>query len=104
MHQSKLDLFRRNPDLVDYANKLVATAKFKLLMEALRDAHPKNFRQAGEHIGDNAHYKLGRIDGYDEFENNINLAAVPMDEPSSHLEATFSYEAALPETVPVKIK
>jgi hypothetical protein len=61
-----------------------------LLREALRESHPKNFRSQGQHIGDNAHYKLGRIDGYDEYENNLVTAGI-LELPSSHtLTSTFS--------------
>lgn len=66
-----LEQFRSDKQLVSWFAAVAATAQFGQLLEALRDSHPKNFRARGEHLGDNAHYKLGRIDGYDEFENNL---------------------------------
>lgn len=66
-----LDEFRSDKQLVGWCKALFQTSQWQLLREALRESHPKNFRAQGQHIGDNAHYKLGRIDGYDEFENNL---------------------------------
>lgn len=84
-----LSQFRQNPELVAYAAKLIAQPRFQALLAALREQHPKNFRGLGEHIGDNAHYKLGRIDGYDEFDNNLMSAAIPKAETNAPLEPTF---------------
>jgi hypothetical protein len=83
-----LEQFRKNKQLVGWAKSLFATENFKLLIEALCDSHPKNYRVKGEHIGDNAHYKLGRIDGYDEFHNNLDSAAIPEIAPEN-ISSTF---------------
>ena len=85
-----LKQFRSQPALVEYASKLISNPKFQLLMEALREEHPKNYRAKGEHIGDNAHHKLGRIEGYDEYESNMLLAAVADTPVSQEIEASFS--------------
>lgn len=69
-----LDEFRSDKQLVRWCQNLFQTPQWLLLRDALRESHPKNFRAQGQHIGDNAHYKLGRIDGYDEFENNLIAA------------------------------
>ncbi len=85
-----LEQFRSDKALVGWCQNLFSTEQWKLLREALRESHPKNFRSQGQHIGDNAHYKLGRIDGYDEFENNLVTAAVPETLPAHLLASTFS--------------
>jgi hypothetical protein len=72
-----LDQFRSDKQLVSWCAALFQTSQWQVLREALRESHPKNFRAQGQHIGDNAHYKLGRIDGYDEFENNLISAGTP---------------------------
>ncbi len=85
-----LDQFRTNKELVNWCQALFATDQWKLLKEALRESHPKNYRSQGQHIGDNAHYKLGRIDGYDEYENNLISAAIMDILPTQLLESKFS--------------
>jgi hypothetical protein len=84
----RLDQFRQSEEMVTYAAKLLASAKFKVLLEMLQDEHPKNYRQRGQEIGDSASYTLGRINGYDELIDNIKAASVAAL-PEIQLEATF---------------
>lgn len=81
--------FRSNPSLVEYASKLFSNSKFQLLLEALRVEHPKNYRAQHGHVGDNAHHKLGRIEGYDEYETNMLMAAVAETPMAEQLQASF---------------
>lgn len=84
-----LDEFRSDKQLVSWWAAVSQTSQWQLLREALREGHPKNFRQQGQHIGDNAHYKLGRIDGYDEFDNNLTEASVQKTLVDIVLASTF---------------
>lgn len=84
-----LDQFRADKQLVSWWAAVSETSQWQLLREALRESHPKNFRAQGQHIGDNAHYKLGRIDGYDEFDNNLASAGHPSTIVETVLASTF---------------
>ena len=71
----KLDDFRSNPDLVGYAAKLLASPKFKALLEMLREEHPKNYVSPVV-TEESASHKLGRIEGYDMYESNLMASGV----------------------------
>lgn len=84
-----LDEFRSDKQLVAQAAALLQASWFQQLLEALRESHPKNFRAQGDHVGDNAHHKLGRIYGYDEFESNLLSAAKHNPIVETPLASTF---------------
>ena len=84
-----LDQFRSDKQLVGWCQAPFQTSQWQVLREALRESHPKNFRAQGQHIGDNAHYKLGRIDGYDEFENNLITAGIFASLTDQTISSTF---------------
>jgi hypothetical protein len=84
-----LDQFRSDKQLVSWCQQLFQTPNWQRLRDALRESHPKNFRAQGQHIGDNAHYKLGRIDGYDEFENNLISAGILNIPADQTISSTF---------------
>ncbi len=85
-----LDQFRTDKGLVAWSQQLLKTPEFVLLLECLREGHPKNYRTSmkGLPISDHA-IQLGRIYGYDEFESNLLSAATLVQPPSSTLVPTF---------------
>jgi hypothetical protein len=81
--------FRSQPALVEYAAKTLSNPKFKVLLEVMREEHPKNYRNEKDLREESANKKLGRIEGYDEFEANLLAAAVPEMASHEEPEATF---------------
>lgn len=81
--------FRTQPALVEFAARTLNNPKFKMLLEVLREEHPKNYRDSKDIREESANKKLGRIEGYDEYEANLLASGVPEIELSAELEATF---------------
>lgn len=83
--------FRSNKDLVEYAQAIFNQKKFKLLLEALAEAHPKNFRFTRPGLPESDHaLLLGRIFGYDECINTLLSAATMEDNVIQPLVPTFA--------------
>jgi len=91
--------YRSNPALVEYAAGLLASKKFRELLETIRAEHPKNYRilARGQPESDHALF-LGRILGFDEFDNNLMAAAVPEAPASEPIQATFAPEPVTEQT------
>ena len=85
----KLDQYRTDPALVEYASKLLATAKFKILLETLMEEHPRFYREGIPTRDETASHKLGRIEGYDEFVANLLAAGTPSGFDKPLPDATF---------------
>ena len=86
-----LQEFRSRPDLVEYANSIFSQKKFKLLVEALNDSHPKNFRSTRAGLPESDHaLLLGRIFGYDECINTLLSAATMTPIIDQTLTPTFA--------------
>lgn len=91
-----LDEFRSDEDLVSWAAKLYSSQRFRVLMEAISESHPKNYRADKPGLPESDHsLKLGRIYGYDECLNNLATAAIFKQREDEMPEATFG---APPET------
>lgn len=85
----KLSDFRADKELVSAANRVLSDPVFKVMLDVLREEHPKNYRKAGEEVSFFASHKLGRIAGYDEFESNL-LKMTEISKPQETLTATFA--------------
>lgn len=85
-----LKQFRSTPSLVEYASKTLNNPKFRVLLEVLREEHPKNYRTEKDLREESANKKLGRIEGYDEYEANLLSAAVPEVVIDTDVPATFA--------------
>lgn len=85
-----IDQFRKDRELVLWFNVLLNDAKFRLLLEALDEGHPRHYRDnlKGLPASDNS-VKLGVIYGYDEYKNNLMSCATFTVEPKP-LESTFA--------------
>jgi len=71
-----IDQFRKDRELVQWFNSLLSQERFRLLIEALDEGHPRHYREniKGLPESDNS-VKLGVIYGYDEFKNNLMSCA-----------------------------
>jgi hypothetical protein len=82
--------YRSNPALVQYAQGLFASKKFQQLLEAVRNEHPKNYRTNVRGLPESDHaINLGRVYGFDEFDNTLMSTAMPEIPENQTLEATF---------------
>jgi len=84
-----IDQFRKNRELVQWFNVMLADGRFRLLMEALDEGHPRHYREniKGLPESDNS-VKLGVIYGYDEYKNNL-LSCATFAVELKPLESTF---------------
>lgn len=89
-----IEQFRKDRELVQWFNSLLSQERFRLLLDALDEGHPRHYREniKGLPESDNS-VKLGVIYGYDEYKNNLMSCATFAVEPKP-LESTF----AKPET------
>lgn len=85
-----IDQFRKDRELVQWLNSLLSQERFRLLLEALDEGHPRHYREniKGLPESDNS-VKLGVIYGYDEYRNNLMSCATFAVEPKQ-LESTFA--------------
>lgn len=91
----KLDQYRSDPVLVEYAAKLLSQPKFKVLLETLLEEHPRFYREGIPTRDETASHKLGRIEGYDEFVANLIAAGTSPTFNKALPDATF--ESVKPE-------
>lgn len=71
-----IDQFRKDKELVQWLNSLLSQERFRLLLDALDEGHPRHYREniKGLPASDNS-VKLGVIYGYDEYRNNLMSCA-----------------------------
>jgi hypothetical protein len=71
-----IDQFRKDRELVQWLNSLLGQERFRVLLDALDEGHPRHYREniKGLPESDNS-VKLGVIYGYDEFRNNLMSCA-----------------------------
>lgn len=84
-----LQEFRKDKAMVASAAAALSNPIVKVMLDVLREEHPKNYRAADDHTGYNAPFKIGRICGYDEFETNL-LKLATVDKPQEEMTATFA--------------
>lgn len=69
-----LEQWRQNPQLAEWAHKVMNSAEWQMLMKIMeRSEHVRHFDQNCEPI-----QKLGRIEGWDLYDKRLNEAAVPL--------------------------
>lgn len=82
--------FRNSTTLVAYAKSIFEQENFKLLLEAVRNEHPKNYRPSTRGLLESDHaINLGRVYGFDEFDNTLMSAATFEVEQDTSLLPTF---------------
>lgn len=71
-----IDQFRKDRELVQWFNSLLSQERFRLLLDAIDEGHPRHYREniKGLPESDNS-VKLGVIYGYDEYRNNLMSCA-----------------------------
>ncbi len=85
----KLDQYRSDPALVEYAAKLLSQPRFKVLLDTLLEEHPRFYREGIPTRDETASHKLGRIEGYDEFVANLLAAGTSAGFDKPLPDATF---------------
>lgn len=82
---SSLEQWRKSPELVAWAGKMLSSAEWRLLNAIMQESEHVRL---WESPGTEPLQKLGRIEGWDLYNNRLKLAAIGMDTPKE-IEATF---------------